>query len=73
MEFAWIRNSLITASSEQQYAPAYRGRLNAVTLDPIVEGLSEGFSGGWKPLYTDTEPWIEVCYIVEHGFVSSQP
>ena len=60
IEFAWIRDSLMTASSEQQYAPAYRARLNALTLPPIVQGLSDGYSGGWKPLLTDTQPWIQV-------------
>ena len=63
IEFAWVRDSLITASSEQEYAPAYRARLNAITSDAVVEGLSEGYSGGWKPALSDTDPWIQVIFI----------
>lgn len=70
MEQGWIRDTLITASSAQQYAPGYRARLNALTLDPIVEGLSEGFSGGWKPDPSDTEPWLQVDKEVEYIYTS---
>ena len=50
----------MTASSEQEFAAASRARLNAATLTPIVEALSEGFSGGWQPLTNDTELWLQV-------------
>lgn len=60
IEFGWIRDSLMSASSEQEYAAASRARLNSKTLPPIVAGLSEGLSGGWKPLGADPQPWIQV-------------
>lgn len=59
-----MRDSLITASSEQLYAESHRARLNLITLDPIVSGLSQGFSGGWRSSTTDAEPWLQVSLIV---------
>lgn len=64
IEFGWVIDSRMSASTEKEYAPANRARLNAVTLAPIVSGLSEGFSGGWRPLDDDPEPWIQVELLI---------
>ena len=60
IKVGWVRDSLMSASSEQEYAEANRARLNAVTLPAIVPGLSKGLSGGWKPLQNDTDPWLQI-------------
>ena len=60
IEVGWVRDSLMSSSSEQEYAEANRARLNAVTLPAIVPGLSKGLSGGWKPLQNDTDPWLQI-------------
>ena len=70
LEFGWVRDSLMSASTEQEYAEASRARLNAVTLSPIVSGLSEGFSGGWKSQPDDPNPWLMVD--LENPYVFTQ-